>query len=298
MALHLPGWYIDPADPIRMRHWNGKGWGSARRRLPTWASGTSPLVVPVETVRTDDDHPPLEGPARRSFLTADVTSSAGRSTPTRTQGSAGARSHPAAGGSGATRYPSPRRSGEPAPTGGWPRRAPVLVACALVVVALLVLAGTVGIAKSPVISSQLSADLGYVHSANAACASAMGAVRIGEPQSSKQPATVAGPAAVDAANAALRALIARLGAIPAASTVTSQLQGWFDDWDRYAGDRSAQAAFLAAHPSPDAAVVARERTLAGATGLAATEADSFALGNSLGDCMLTDRLSTATRSFS
>ncbi|MCL2395953.1 MAG: DUF2510 domain-containing protein, partial [Acidimicrobiaceae bacterium] len=31
-----PGWYQDPDDPTRVRHWNGRGWTGRRRPRPTW----------------------------------------------------------------------------------------------------------------------------------------------------------------------------------------------------------------------------------------------------------------------
>lgn len=31
-----PGWYQDPDDPTRVRHWNGRGWSGRRRPRPTW----------------------------------------------------------------------------------------------------------------------------------------------------------------------------------------------------------------------------------------------------------------------
>lgn len=35
-ARRSPGWYQDPDDPTRVRHWNGRGWTGRRRPRPTW----------------------------------------------------------------------------------------------------------------------------------------------------------------------------------------------------------------------------------------------------------------------
>lgn len=35
-ARRSPGWYQDPDDPTRVRHWNGRGWSGRRRPRPAW----------------------------------------------------------------------------------------------------------------------------------------------------------------------------------------------------------------------------------------------------------------------
>jgi hypothetical protein len=173
------------------------------------------------------------------------------------------------------------------------------VACTLVVVSLLVLAGTIGIAKAPVGSGQVSADTTFVHRANVACTSALGAVRIPGAQdvNASGAAVTPSPARVTAANQALGMLLAKLRSFPVTSTVRVQVQDWLDEWTQFATDRARDAAYVAAHRSPDASQRAEEQTLASAARLDAAQADSFALDNSLGQCTLESGAATTVRSF-
>ncbi|MGH9123084.1 MAG: hypothetical protein ACRDYC_14265, partial [Acidimicrobiales bacterium] len=59
--LH-PGWYQDPEDPTRLRHWGGSEWGNARRPKPGWTVATADvpldaapaLAVDNQLVPSDD----------------------------------------------------------------------------------------------------------------------------------------------------------------------------------------------------------------------------------------------------
>jgi hypothetical protein len=274
-----PGWYADPADRTRLRRWNGAEWDYPSRRLPPWASGTVPFVVDPQR---NDGPPYLEGPARRAVLTANVTSGSGPTValpPHAGPGPTGHRSH----GMGSVRAPAPGWIGVPTSRPRWPAHVPFFVACALVVVALLAFAGTIGIGgRSAVQSDQTGADATFVRAANVACAS-----RLGTARSPGRPAAVLTPTEASHANTALHALVAKLRSLPAVAATNAPLQDWFDDWEQYAGDRAHLAAFAAAHSSPDQAAKATEQGLIDSTSQAAAQADSFAMGSSLHDCKLT-----------
>ncbi|MDQ2729370.1 MAG: hypothetical protein M3Y91_16255, partial [Actinomycetota bacterium] len=60
------GWYLDPTDPTRVRHWDGDRWERVRTR-PAWNISAGELVVDVEG-RYDASSPwagpAIESPAR------------------------------------------------------------------------------------------------------------------------------------------------------------------------------------------------------------------------------------------
>ncbi|MHB1535624.1 MAG: DUF2510 domain-containing protein, partial [Acidimicrobiales bacterium] len=67
-----PGWYPDPNDPTRIRHWSGTGWSGRQRLRPAWTVATGDLAVLTERaeradlVATDAGAPePPTGPAGR-----------------------------------------------------------------------------------------------------------------------------------------------------------------------------------------------------------------------------------------
>jgi hypothetical protein len=302
-----PGWYRDPADRSRMRHWSGAYWDVPSRRVPPWMAGTAAVITAPARSGQRAGGPRLDGPAHPAMLPANVKSAAqGRVTrrvpvPVATASTLGGPAGPG----GAPTLIEPR---VPIGRRRWPGSAPLIVGGTLVLAILLAVAGMVAVSKSPITATQVSADPVFIRSANRACTQAMGAIRLptraaigdaadrGAATGGGAPVPVPSPAVTATANRALRALVAKLQSLRSAGALGTQLVGWFDDLDRYAADRTVAAGraagagsgavAVAGHPSPEATASAAAKKALSAAGVAANQADSFALGNSLGECVL------------
>jgi hypothetical protein len=291
VAAHRPSqlaWYRDPDDPVRLRHWNGRTWDLRRRTVPAWLIATSEYA-PVDAGRREGDPVP-PGPVRAAGLPATATASMAASLP-RPRPMARGRSlgvRPAGAGASATgRSLGTRPVHRPA----WSRpRAALMTVSALVGIAVLILAATVGIAPRPGGATTLSQDTGFTRAAGIACAATMGAARLTPPTSLSAGggAPSATPAAVATANRALASLANRIRSIPVAGSGSGGVQKWLDTWDRYAADRARQAG-LAASPAghgPTTGTSSEAQSLASAVDLDAAQADAFATTNGLGNCTL------------
>lgn len=252
-----PGWYRDPGDPARLRHWNGRHWDGRRRHVPSWSIATEPLEVLDPAVPGD----PADGPASAAAIPA-ATSPTGRVRRTRSV------APPA----GAMRPAIPPRSASPllgpalARPSAWvvPRRqalAVTLVVALLVVTVASALTGTGG--SAPRVASSTST---FAQRANATCAATLGAVR---------PATAdnAPLRVVSAATVELEHLVVRLRRVAGSTGAPATVGGWLTDWHRWATERLSSAE----QPSAGSAATSR---------IDAQRADTFALGDGLTDCIL------------
>lgn len=277
---HAAGWYRDPLDRQRMRHWSGYDWDGRERRVPPWMAATSPFVALPSTGGPGD--PQLDGPARSTVLPANVTSG-GRSRLAPSTKRPPALANPLGAG-GSSRSWTSAGAGTPAAhrPRPWTRRAPLMVVGTLVLISLLVVATTVGLARRPASPGQLATDNAFITPANSACAASMGAVNTSAPRGTLSPT----PQKVGKANESLHRLTGRLLGLPDATLFPHPLGGWLSGWDRYATDRAQLANLIAAHPHPAGATLQRARVLARAEHAAGYKADSFAFANNLGDCAL------------
>jgi hypothetical protein len=244
-ATSLPswaGWYRDPEDPIRLKHWNGRGWDARHRTMPAWAVGVEDYVLDPPSRRNAD--PMLEGPVHRAALPAIATASAQSYRPAGAPGAAGgllgARRTGSVGGgalhwSGGAR--PPRRPAWPHP------RSAYVVASALVGLVVVILVVTVGLVSRPTTDLTLAQDSSFIRAANIACGESMGAIWL--PSSgAKGPGGSAvrpSPAEVAAANADLTRLEATIRALPVVASAASEVQSWLDTWGRFAVDRQRLA---------------------------------------------------------
>jgi hypothetical protein len=256
-----------------MRHWSGAYWDVTQRRVPPWIAGTAAVVTTSARSGQDSGQPRLDGPAHPAMLPASVRSAtragAVRRVPSSrtTTGSEGISTR-------ASRSPAASRPGLPAKKRRWPPRASLVVSGTLVLAILLGVAGMVAISRNPVSATQVSADPVFIRSANSACSQAMGRIRI-TAGGQRGEAAISTPAVTARANLALGVLITKLQSLRSAAALGAQLRALFNDWDRFARDRVAEAATAPA-----------TKVLSAATERAAHEADSFALGNALGECVL------------
>jgi hypothetical protein len=278
-----PGWYRDPDDPARLRHYTGRGWDSRRRTLPAWAIGVRDVVW-VETARRDGDPVP-DGPVHRAALPASANATGQSLSPaevrrssgtTRAGGPVGPRRAAGPGG-GALHWSVGAR---PVRRASWssPRTA-FLLASTTVALVVVILVATLGLSNRPATDPSLAQDSTFIRSANIACGEAMGAIR-SPPPSAESSATAGAmsPAAVAAANRNLEQLAARIRALPVVASAESLIQGWLDDWSRYATDRQRQADARSGGVGPG--------SLSSTVGLDEAAADAFPSAHGLSDCTL------------
>jgi hypothetical protein len=280
VSPRAPGWYRDPADRSRMRHWSGAYWDIRSRRVPPWMAGTAAVAASAHAGHGAEG-PRLDGPVHPAMLPANVKSAAQaqitRRAPARVT-AVGVASSPA----GSRRTPVSGHPGVPIGRRHWGDRAPLVVGGTLVLAILLAVAGMVAVSKSPITATRVSTDPVFIRSANRACNQAMGAVRT---PTGARDASVPDPAVTAKTNRALYVLVAKLQSLRSASALGPQLVGWFDNWDDFAKDRAAEAATVTDRSSPAMAVSTKKAQAAAKR--AAHDADVFALDNSLGECVLT-----------
>jgi hypothetical protein len=283
-----PGWYRDPEDPAQLRHYSGRGWDGRRRTMPAWAIGSEDFVW-VATSRRDGDPVP-DGPVHRAALPASANATGQTMSPVDVRRSAGG----ARGGAPV----GPRRAASlsggalhwsggarPARRAAWANpRTSFMVASTLVGLMVVILVATVGLSNRPSTDPSLAQDSTFIRSANIACGEAMGAIR--SPPASTQSSAASGsmsPAAVSAANRNLERLATEIKALPIVASAQSPIQGWLDDWNRYATDRQRQAdlAATAAGAGADG-----PGSLSSTVGLDEAAADAFPTAHGLSDCTL------------
>lgn len=284
-----PAWYPDPEDPVRLRHWNGRGWDPRRRTLPAWALATDDLAAVGEGRRDSD--PVLEGPAHPAGLKATAAAAAQSAHP-RPRGISPGRVVAGRGTSGTGTSTAGRMTGmRPVRRASWSRpRAVLMSLSALIGLAVLVLAATVGIAPRPAGTTTLAQDATFIQTASIDCAAAMGAIRL-TPQpsmSSSGTTPTPSPEAVAAANLALERLETRIRALPVTNVALNGVQGWLDTWNRFAADRMKQADAAAARSATGSATgtTSVAAALGPVVSLDAAQADAFATTNGLGNCAL------------
>jgi hypothetical protein len=282
MAVPAPtfaGWYPDPSDPVRLRHWNGRTWDPRLRTVPAWAVGSRDYVL-VESSRRRGD-PMLEGPVHAASLPAIATATAQLSRPAPRPGSP---SRPTGSRSGAGA--GPPTSGwaigaRPVRSSSWSRpRLALMVVTSLIGLVVLVLAATVGFTPRTPGTTTLAQDTTFIRSANIACGEGMAATRL--PNASGIPSV----AAVATANSNLAHLAARIEALPVVASGRSSIQGWLNAWEQYGADRQKEAASGSAANGPG--------SWASTVSLEADTADAFATADDLGNCTLTAGSSTLT----
>jgi hypothetical protein len=277
------GWYQDPDDPIRMRHWSGRSWSGRRRPLPAWSVAFRD-VTPDGSLGAGEggDGPVLDGPVRAEALPAIAAASAHtgeiperRAHPARARTGAG--SNVRAGTAGpATLNPLP-------PSGLNRRRFVVLILGCVTVLGLLIATVNAGNGGAAAYSA-VSIDRSYLTAANRACRAVLGTGHT--VPTIAAPATTAGDATkISAGATSLATLEAKLQALPATPAAASQISRWLTDWSAYIHDERDDAAELT---SPEVGGVTRPGVaLARAdASSAATGADSFALRNGLGSCTI------------
>jgi hypothetical protein len=277
-----PGWYPDPDDPIRVRHWSGRTWSGRRRPLPVWSVAYRP-VTPPRSWGGDGDAPVLEGPVRAEALPA-IASATARSGDAQER-----RAHPARASlrtptTGPHGSPRPPTSNLLPPSGLDRRRFALLIAGCLTVLALLIAVVHAG-NGGPTPYSPVAIDRPYLVAANRACATALGTGRTAS--SIAAPATTTGDAAkITAGSAALASLEARLTALPATPAAAPQISRWLRDWSAYVRDERSYAADLTT-PEVGGGGNATRADLDRADAVAAaTGADAFALRNGLDSCTI------------
>jgi hypothetical protein len=278
-----PGWYPDPDDPIRMRHWSGRSWSGRRRPLPAWSVAFREVTPDGSPVGGEGvDGPVLDGPVRAEALPAIASASV------HTGEIAERRAHPARSGTGArsTRRAAPAGPATPnlMPPSGLDRRRFVLLIVGCVAVLALLIAVVNAGNGGPQAYSAVSIDRSYLTAANRACSAALGASRT--VPSISAPSTNAGDAAkISTAATSVATLEAKLKALPATPAAAPQISRWLSDWSAYVHDERDDAADLT---SPEVAGAARPRVALDRADAvsAATGADSFALRNGLGSCTI------------
>jgi hypothetical protein len=290
------GWYRDPADPTRLRHWSGDGWDGRSRNLPGWSIASADLDARAP-LRSGDDGPVLDGPVGASALRpATLPAAAGsegarlrrQPPPAALRSSRHASHHPA---SGAGQTTPPRREAI------WRRpRLPMLVVTAAVGLAVLVLAAVLGgalHAALPAAASPLGRDTAFVRAADAACLTSMAPARTatGETLGPAGGSAMPTVATVESANRQLDALAARLRRLGSHLPAGSGLRSWLSAWSRYAAARLAASVSAARNASGPAAATSAGTTGAvaeqlGAARSTAEHADDFAVANGLLDCTL------------
>jgi hypothetical protein len=278
-----PGWYPDPDDPIRMRHWSGRSWSGRRRPLPAWSVAFREVTPEVFQGGGEGlDGPVLDGPVRAEALPAIASASAHTGEITER------RAHPTRPGTGG------RSAGRAVPTGpatldllppsGLDRRRFVLMILGCIaVLGLLIAVVNAGNGGAEAYSA-VSIDRSYLTAANGACRATLGTGRT--VPSIAAPSTTAGDAAKIGAEATtLATLEAKLKALPATPAAAPQIRRWLTDWSAYIHDERDEAADLT---SPAAGGAARPGATLDRTDAvsAATGADSFALRNGLDSCTI------------
>jgi hypothetical protein len=287
-----PGWYRDPLDRTRMRHWSGMYWDVPQRRLPPWVLGTAAVVLTPQRLGRGGG-PQLEGPVNVAVLPVQARSSA-RVRAARLGRPAPVSPHQLAAGTLASGRGPLGLSSRAAARGRRRFPAPLTVSGAVVIAALLVVAGFVSFSRSPSTVARVSSDAAYIQAANAACTSTLGAITNGRAAATGPTAT---PAEVVASNRVLRSLASKLQGLPAAAAVAGSTRSWFADWTAYESARTSEAAYVAAHRTLSTPARHEENALDTTTRAAATAANSWAQSNSLGECLLASPPAGGTHAF-
>ncbi|MCU4185069.1 hypothetical protein K6U06_11910 [Acidiferrimicrobium sp. IK] len=302
-ARRPPGWYRDPDDPTRMRHWHGRGWSGRHRSLPAWALSDTEVVPEPSwgNLQTAPGGPVLEGPVRPMPLPAGTRGSLAER---RRSGRHQRLIRPAAGAGGTVR-PGGYGTGSAFETAPWvPGRRPLIVFCALVVGAVLMMAATVvGVNRSTgIVSSAAGRDAGFVARATSICQAGLGPLRTPATTAMTTPgdtSAVAGEA--QRSSAAVALVQQQLRSVPVAPAAAPAVGDWLDTLGRYATDESQLAAALAAggttgaKPAAPGATGRQVSTVAGPTAAEqaairvradVVQADIFAGTNALSACSL------------
>jgi hypothetical protein len=218
------GWYPDPDDPIRMRHWSGRSWSGRRRPLPAWNVAFR-QVTPDSSLGGGEgvDGPVLDGPVRAEALPAIAAASAHtREMPER-------RPHPArtGTGSGSAGRAGPATLNLLPPSGLDRQRFVLLIVACVAVLALLIAVVNAGNSGAEAYSA-VSIDRSYLAAANRACSAAFGT---GHPAPSiTSPSTTAGDAArIKAGATSLATLETKLEALPVTPAAADQVSRWLTD---------------------------------------------------------------------
>lgn len=241
----LRGWYLDPTDPTRVRHWEGDRWGRARTR-PAWSISVGELVVDVEG-RFDASKqwagPVVEGPARPvTDRAAAGTLGVGtepvrrhaRPTPLRS----GAGSH----GSRAGHFSPVRAGSDLVPRPPWASTRPLTIFAVVVVVALVAVAASVVARPSLPPRHQPPIPSGFVAQASRGCATMLGV---------KRPSALpTDPVSVGAEVAHVTTLTGTLRTLAASTGANVQTESWLAGWQRFSADEQQRAAALGAQPAP------------------------------------------------
>jgi hypothetical protein len=276
-----PGWYVDPEEPSRLRHWDGEAWSTRSRPRPGWSS----RAVPFETDEADLERAGTEGPAHRDELQAPVRKGArstGRTTPwqpgqARQRGRAPAAPH--------GRPPAPGREPLSVPlTRSAQARRPLLVIAVLVGVAAAVVVSSFAISQpayGPTShyqppSAQTSLQ-SFANQATKDCSAALPHYR------PALQADVDGPS-IAAATRKLGRLRLRLETIPTSKEISGPIRSWLQDWQDFTRYQARYARLIgpAVHrqgqllPSLRAVDPAAQQALDGAW-QSATAADQYSL---------------------
>ena len=276
-----PGWYLDPEEPSRLRHWDGQGWSTRSRPRPGWSS----RAVPFETDEAGLDRSAAEGPAHPDELQAPVSKGArlaGRTGPWQPSQPRSSTSRPVL---SSTRPPASGRGPVPAsPPRSARARRPLLVLTALVGVAAAVVISSFAISQpaygptTPVQPPSGQASLqSFANQAGRDCASALPRYR------PALQADVDGPS-IAAAARKLGLLRHRLETIPTSREISGPIRSWLQDWQDFSNYQSRYARLIgpALHrqdqlvPSLRAVAPAAQQALDGALQSAAA-ADHYSL---------------------
>lgn len=301
-----PGWYRDPTDPARFRHWDGRRWSGRHRGWPGWDLHAVDLDPDLEL---DTGGPVAEGPVRPAPLPAAAARAglADGATVAWLQRPGPGRARPGA--------PSRRSGGRPpAHATSWaPSRTPMLVFCLLVATAIAVMTVSVTLAGPRAATvGAVETDVAFVRAAGTACGQGLAPLRHSEAMSSG-PATPAQLATVATGDAtAVSATATALAQLPVRADAADAVHRWLGTWATYAADERALAAAEtgatpasrgAAAPaagSPSSATPAGTPgttrtptaaspgagTLAGRVADDVISADQFAVANGLSACRL------------
>ncbi len=178
-----------------------------------------------------------------------------------------------------------------------PRR-PLLALAAIVGVAVLFLAFTVGVSRRPAPFVPVTADATFLSQANATCSAGLQAARGAIPTVTAASAT---PATIEAEANLVTAVADQLAAVPTTPAASPPILTWLSGWRAYSTDRLQLAAYLRAHPRPVTAASASRpadlpstvRQLDRSAAAEASRADRFAAANGLDSCTLQPQASPA-----
>lgn len=283
-----PGWYRDPDDPTRMRHWSGRAWSARHRSWPAWDISVVDLVADLQLPGGPEAgagaQPVTDGPVRPAALPATAAARAAGLGAMVTWLAQPVAAPGGAGRSGGARWAT--RSGGAAAPGWQSSRRPVVVFAALVAVALVLMAASVGLSRPRPPVASVASDPSFLARATALCATGLAPLRGSAEMTATDPGAAEEAAAATRAADTVDGLAGKLAALGPSPAAAGGVGAWLATWDAYAADQRLLAASLGAPVAGTAAAGSDPAALRRAVDADATQADDFASVNGLGGCRL------------